>query len=242
METVATLIVLASVIAALFGLVNLIKPLGLLRIRRRRYAAAVLGGSILAFFGGALLGAASQPGGLNAGIERAEKEREARAGAATATAAAPAAKKQVSDQLTQAEYEAYINGVQSALRPCDTAVSAAVDGIKGGDSYAAYPLVSRAEDLCLSTSSNVSAVKIPRSAKGETKKAFQDAREACEFVGTAKWAAMREAAKVLDGDNRPSAVSKAKADLEAMNPATTRCVMTIALIGVQAGLKLPDQE
>jgi hypothetical protein len=235
MEAVAIIIILASIGAGLFGLINLVKPLGLLRIRRRRYAAAVVGGSVFAFFCGALLGAASQPGGLNTGIERAEKENGARGAGAAPKVEQPAG-------VTQAEFDAYYNGVQDALRPCDTAVTAAAESIQGGDVYSAYPVVSRAEDLCLSTGSDVRSVKIPRSARGEVKKAFEEARDACEYVGTAKWSAMRQAAKVLDGDSRPSTVSNAKAELGGMNTATIQCVTTILGVAVKAGVKLPGEK
>lgn len=236
MFALALIVFLISIPAGIAGLVLVIKPIP--PITKRRVGAAILAASFVMFWGGAITaGATMSPEMKAAGEAQQKKDEEDRARAA---AAVPKVEQPAG--VTQAEFDAYYNGVQDALRPCDTAVTAAAESIKGGDVYSAYPVVSRAEDLCLSTGSDVRSVKIPRSARGEVKKAFEEARDACEYVGTAKWSAMRQAAKVLDGDSRPSTVSNAKAELEGMNTATLQCVTTIIGVGVKAGVKLPGEK
>lgn len=234
MEVFAGFVVLASLLLGLFGLVNLVKPLGVAKITRRRHAAGVIAGAVFLLFAGGLLGAASQPGGLSAAADAPAVKGPADPEVKRAEAK-PAG-------ISQAEYDAYYQGVMVALGPCDTAVSTAAEAMQGGDILTAYSAAKHAEDTCLSTNTNVRAVKIPRSARGEVKDAFEEAREACEYVGTAKWAAMRQAAKVLDGDMRPSAVSRAKEDLEAIGPVTMRCVATVIGVGVKAGVQLPGDD
>lgn len=239
MEAIAVIILLAAVAAGIFGIINLIKPLGFMRINRRRHGAAVLGGSVVVFFLAALLGAAAQPGGLQAGVEKAEAERRAEAKAKPA--AAPAAAPQPAG-VTQADMDRFYSEVQQAVGPCDARVSAAVDAMAGGDAYVAFPIVQAAESTCLSTSSEVGSIDIPRAAKGEVKKAFQDAREACALSGTIKWSAMGKVKKVVNGDMRPSAVSAATSELESTGSYTMRCAVAVGIAAVKAGVKVPGGE
>lgn len=240
METVATIIVLASVGAALFGLVNLIKPLGLLRIRRRRYAAAVVGGSVVTFFGAALLGAASQPGGLNAGIERAEKEREARGGAAAGPAEAPAVKEAPPEGVTQGEFNAVWGAAKVVMSRCDTPVRRAGEIVGTGDVYAAYPAVQRAEQDCNQAMMLMRDIEPPKSAKGDVRRAIVEARDACATTAFIKGDAMKKLGLVVNGDARPSAFADAKAELERGQLSNLHCLAKFAAAAEAAGVTLPE--
>lgn len=239
METVATLIVLASIVVGLFGLINLVKPLGLLRVRRRRHAAAVVGGSVVAFFGGALMGAASQPGGLNAGIERAEKERDTRGGAAAA-AKMPAVKETAPEGVTQIEFNAVWGSAKVVMERCDEPVRRAGEIVGTGDVYAAYPAVQRAEQECNRATRLMDNIRPPASAKGDVKRALIDAREACSTTTGIKSEAMRKLALVVNGDSRPSAFAEAKAELQRGQLSSLSCIAKFAAAAEAAGVTLPE--
>lgn len=240
METVAILIVLASLGAGLFGLINLVKPLGLLRIRRRRYAAAVVAGAVVAFFCGGLLGAASQPGGLKAGAERAAKEREARAGAGEAPKPAAAVKAAPPPGVTQIEFNAVWGATKVVMARCDDPLRRAGEIVGTGDVYAAYPAVQRAEQECNRAMMLMRDIDPPKSAKGAVKRAFLDAREACSTTAFIKGQAMEKLGRVINGDARPSAVSDAKAEIENGQMANVSCIAKFAAAATAAGLTLPE--
>lgn len=237
MEAIAVIIILAAVGAGIFGLINLAKPLGFLRIRRRRHGAAVLGGSIVAFFLGGLLGAASQPGGLEAGRAKAAAEREAAEKAKPAPAPAPAPKP---TGVTQAELNATWGATKVIMDQCDGPVAAAGQSLSGGDVYAAYPYVQRAEQACTDAMMRMSDLAIPRSAKGDVRKAFNDAKSACQTTAFIKSEAMKKVGIVVNGDTRPSAFTDAQAEMKQGQIASLNCVATFAKAAEAADLVLPE--
>lgn len=240
MEAVAIIIILASIGAGLFGLINLVKPLGLLRIRRRRYAAAVVGGSVFAFFCGALLGAASQPGGLNTGIERAEKENGARGEAAAAPAEKPAPKQAPPQGVTQVEFNAVWGAAKVVMSRCDTPLRRAGEIVGTGDVYAAYPAVQRAEEDCNQAMMLMSDIEPPKSAKGDVRRAIIEARDACATTAFIKADAMKKLGLVVNGDTRPSAFADAKAELERGQLSNLHCLAKFAAAAEAAGVTLPE--
>ncbi|WP_438852479.1 hypothetical protein [Brevundimonas nasdae] len=241
METVAALLLVGSILAFLFGVVNIIYPLKQLKITKRLVGVFIVIGSMAGCMGAGSLGIAAQPGGWTAEMARQEAERKE---AEKNKPAEPvvAAKTAPPAGVTQAEFDVYQQSIMTALAPCDQAVARAGAVLQEGDVYSAYPVVKSAENVCLGTSTDVTGVKIPRSAKGEVKKAFQDARDSCRMVGTMKWSAMRDLAKVLDGDNRPSAVSAAREGMESASGFTLRCVVGLAATAEAANLKFMAED
>lgn len=235
MEAVAILVVLASIGAGLFGLVNLIKPLGWFRLTSRRYAAALVVASFFAFMVGGLMGAASQPGGLSAAME---------AEAESSTASAPTkdehTEKAAPAGVTQAEFDSLWARIKIAMEPCDAQVGRAGEAMSGGNAYAAYPLVIRAKDVCWSASSAISDLDLPRSAKGDARKALDEGRDACSMAMFLKRQAMDKVAKVVDGDSRPSAVAAAQSEMEDAGRQTMACVIGMGRAAEASDLVLPE--
>ena len=239
METFAIIMVLASFVVGIFGLINIAKPLGWLKITRRLHGAAVFGASIVAFFLFSLLGAASQPGGLSA----APAEASTKAPEVKEKADAPsevAAKKPVG--VTQAEFNAMWSQMKSVVGQCDAAVAGAQEGMKTGDVYKAYPRIQRAVEVCRDASLDAYNVEVPRSAKGEIRKKLLDGRDACQMSIIAKQIAMESVGKVANGDGRPSAVSKAQEDMERSGQGALHCAVGFMSAANEAGLVLPEVE
>lgn len=236
-DAIGITLVLAAFAGFVFGLVNLVKPLGLLRIRNRRRALALLGGSLGVFILGGVVGAAGMPGGL--------------AGAADAAPVSPTPNAQrsiesvdkvrpVTAGISETEFVGVWTSVKAAMEPCDNQVGAAGQTLRGGDLYGAFPLVQRARETCMAASVAVSNVDVPRSAKGDVRKAIEEAKERCSTTMFVKREAMGKVAKVVDGDARPSVVSAAREELERGSTMTMGCLVGFMAAAEKAGHQLPE--
>lgn len=228
MEILAIMVALASVAGFLFGLVNLVKPLGWLKITRRRHGLYLVVGSFFVFIFASLVGAASQPGGLSAASEGA-------AGPAERASPKEAAAKPAG--LTQAEYDQLWTQTSQIMEGCDLPMRAAGEALGTGDPYAAFGPVTRARRACEAAWLEMSDLRLPRSARGDVKKAAEKAVDECEMALFLKREAMGQVAKVLDGDTRPSAVQKAQEDMESATASTYMCVAAYAGLASTAGLE-----
>ena len=235
MEAVAIIIVLASFAAGVYGIINIIKPLGFLRIRKRWHGLVVLGGSCFTFVLGGLLGAAGQPGGLSAAPAEASAKAPESGAPAQAAAKKPAG-------VTQVEFNTMWSQMKSVVGQCDAAVAGAQEGMKSGDVYKAYPRIQMAYEVCRDASLDVYKVEVPRSAKGEIRKKLLQARDACQMSIVSKQIAMESVGKVANGDGRPSAVSKAQEDMETSGQGALQCAVGFMGAASEAGLTLPEIE
>lgn len=233
MQALAIFIVLISPLVFIFGLVNLIRPIKAARITRRRVGGFIMLGSVVAFMAGGLIGAATQP---TAPTQRVADEVSApNGGPMPAPPAQP-------EGVTQAEFTGMWTMTKNAFEPCDAQINAAASALQGGNAYAAYPVVEGAKSVCSDAHSALYDIALPRSAKGDVKKALQKAKEDCSLSGFLKFQAMDKMLKVVDGDQRPSAVSEATSALRDAGSSTMMCVAAYAGAAETAHLKLPEFE
>ena len=232
MEEVAVFIVVASVLLALFAIVNLVKPLGLARIRRRQDAAAVLGGSAILLFAGGMLGAIAQSGALNA--SKVATDRDGAAPMPAAAAANPPA------GVTQIEFEAIWGSTKVIMDRCDGQLRRVSDALRGGDIYDAYSVVQRAKQECSRTPSLMDRIEIPEAAREDVRSSLKKAIGACGETVTIKSEAMDKVATFLDGDGRASLFDAAQADMQRARLAMLQCVGQFGKAADTAGLVLPE--
>lgn len=234
-DAIGIILVLAAMVGFVFGVVNLIKPLGRLKITDRLRALAVVGGSFVVFLVGGFVGAAGMSGGPTGAADASAAPPATELGAASAKTARanPAG-------ISEAEFVGIWTSVKVAMEPCDNQVGRAGEALQGGDIYGAYPLVQRARETCMHASMAVSDVDIPRSAKGEVRKAIEEARERCSTTMFVKRKAMGKVAKVVDGDARPSAVAAAREELEEGSTMTMGCIVGFMSAAEKAGHVLPE--
>lgn len=233
MEAVAIIIVLASFAAGVYGIINIIKPLGFLRIRKRWHGLVVLGGSCFAFLLGGMLGAVSQPGGLSA------VPAEASAKAPESDVPAQAAAKKPAG-LTQDEFDGMWRRVKSSMESCDAPLRRAGEVVGTGNVYAAFGPVKAAGEACKAVWIGMDRIEIPRSAKGEVKKALSDARETCSTAAYLKTEAMEQMAKVLDGDARPSVMADLQDKMQRGGDLSSGCFVGFLGAAGEAGLTMPE--
>lgn len=235
MEALATAIVLLSVPAFIFGLVNVIRPIQKLGIRKPVVGGIIMLAAFFSFFAGGLLGAASQPGGLEGLPEERPAASAEKRDRAPAEKAAPA-------NITQAEFDAVWTQATQLMAPCDRAVDSATTALLSGNAYTAYPAVQRAEQTCGSVSLDMFDLDIPRSAKGEVREKLKEAKDRCQSAMTQKQIAMKGIARVLDGDSRPSAVSAAQEDAERAQAMVLGCAVSFMSAAQAGGLNFAGME
>ncbi|GLK49640.1 hypothetical protein GCM10017620_26130 [Brevundimonas intermedia] len=234
MFALALIVFLISIPAGIAGLVLVIKPIP--PITKRRVGAAILAASFVMFWGGAITaGATMSPEMKAAGEAQQKKDQEDRARAAAAVA-----KVEQPVGVTQAEFDAVWGATKVVMDRCDAPLRRAGEIVGTGDMYAAYPAVQRAEDECNQAMLLMQDIDPPKSAKGDVKRAFLDAREACATTAFIKGDAMAKLAKVVNGDSRPSAFAEVKAELERGQLSNLHCLAKFAAAAEAAGLTLPE--
>lgn len=238
MQGLATAIVIISFFVGVFGLVNIVYPIKALRIRKRLIGVLILLGAVAACMGGGVLGVSTQPGGWEKAHADGEAQRKADGARAAAAAAAEPPARPVG--MTEAEFLGVWSEAKRLMDPCDTRVGRAGDAMRTGDLYAAYDVVTQAQAVCEAASRDISAIPIPRSAKGDARKALIEARDRCSTAMFAKRQAMGKVARVVDGDARPSAVAEARRENELASTMTLGCVAAFAQAAEKAGYTLPE--
>lgn len=233
MEAVAIIVVLASFAVGVYGIINIIKPLGFLRIRKRWHGLVVLGSSCFTFLLGGLLGAAGQPGGLSAA------PAEASAKAAESGAPALAAAKKPAG-VTQAEFDGMWRQVKGSMESCDASLRRAGEVVGAGNAYNSFGPVKAAGETCKAVWLGMDRIEIPRSAKGDVKKALSDARDTCSTAAYLKTEAMEQMAKVLDGDARPSVMADLQDKMQRGGDLSSGCFVEFLGAAGKAGLTLPE--
>lgn len=240
MQAFAGFIIFVSFIAFILGVVNVIRPQAWMKVRKRLIGAFIILGSMAGCVGGSIMSASADPG-LAAAMEAGRAEREAReAKAAEEDKAKPAEVRPAG--MTQAEFNSVWSDVKVKMERCDVAVRRAGEVVGSGNAYAAYGPTKSAAEVCRSAWSEMSSIRAPRSAKGEVKKAMQDARSRCSDAVLWKQMAMDALVKVLDGDQRPSAMSDATDKLSTARDLSTGCWLGYLSAAEKAGLDLPEFE
>lgn len=219
------LLALASLAAMLISIIAIIRPLPKLKLPTRGRAALALVGSFVLI---GVAGAVLPP-------EYAEKGK-ASTGAPTTTAATKPATP--TPDMT-AEVVALFEQVKEEVRGCDAASQIVADAFdKNHDVYELYEIVGRATERCKDSWQGLNGLKPPPSARGEIKSAFQEALETCSTAYFSKFDAYEKISKVIDGDNRPSAVSKAKESMEFATTGQMVCVAGFLSAGSKAGVSM----
>lgn len=232
MEAFAIIMVLASLIAGIYGLINWAKPLGFLKITKRWQGAAVFGGAFISFWVFAFIGAASQPGGLSASTPN-EQQAETQSSAAVES---PAKK----DGVTQEEFNAVWNRVKNEMERCDAPLRRAGNAIGTGDVYTAFGPVKAASEACETAWLDMGRIDIPKSAKGDAKKAIKEALDTCNTAIYLKRESMKQLQTVLDGDVRPSVMADLKDKMDRGAGLTTRCTYEFLAAASKSDLVLPE--
>jgi hypothetical protein len=132
--------------------------------------------------------------------------------------------------------------VLDGIAECDSAATTAAGAMGGGstDIYEAYRLATRAESACRAAVPVLAALKPPEHAKGDVRKAFKDALNACTQAATAKQLTMSAAAEVVNGDSSPKTVNRAAQQTNDALASSFRCGALFIAATDKAGLELPE--
>ncbi len=238
METLGGILVLASLAAFVLGVVNVIRPQGWMRVRKRLVGLFIVLGSL----GSCVAGAAMLPPPDVEATQAAPKAEEAASkpprNITDRPEKAPPALK--TSGLTQAEFDGMWAGVKRQMERCDAPVRRAGEVVGTGNAYAAFRPVKAASDACREAWLGIDRIEIPRSAKGDVKKALRDARERCSTAAVVKKEAMDRMAKVLDGDDKPSSMAALQDSLKRGTDLSTGCWLGFLAAATEADLEMPE--
>lgn len=227
MEAIADFILFASLAAFIVGVVNVIRPQAWMKVRKRLVGAFMVLGSL----GGCVAGGMMLPPTTTSTAPAAEAAKPAR----PTVQATPKV-----DGVTQSEFDTLWAGVKNHMERCDAPLRRAGEAIGRGDVYLAFAPVKAAGDACRAAWLDTGKLEIPRSAKGDVKKALTEARSTCDTASYTKMQAMQQMAKVLDGDARPSAMASLSETVDRGKVLSTGCMLAFMGAAEKAGLTLPE--
>lgn len=232
MEAIGGFIIFASFAVFILGVVNIIRPQSWMKVKKRLVGVFIILGSM----GGCVAGASMLPPveATSAGAEKAPAKVADKEPARVAEAPAKPA------GMNQAEFDAVWSQVKMKMEQCDVPLRRAGEAVGTGNAYAAFAPVKAAGEACKSVWLEMGRIEIPRSAKGDVKKAMQAAQDTCESAAYQKKEAMEQMAKVLDGDMRPSAMAELQETLERGKALASGCWIGFMSAADDAGLTLPE--
>lgn len=252
MQAFAGFIIFVSFIVFILGVVNVIRPQAWMKVRKRLIGAFIILGSMAGCVGGSIMSVSAEPGGWAAAMEAGREAREAEEAKAaqekqakpevaeTADAAKLPTAAPRTHGLTQAEFDGIWTGVKSQMERCDAPVRRAGEVVGTGNAYAAFRPVKAASEACRDAWLGIDRIEIPRSAKGEVKKALREARERCSTAAVVKKEAMDRMAKVLDGDDKPSTMAALQDSLKRGTDLSSGCWLGFLAAATEAGLEMPE--
>ncbi|MBB4797568.1 hypothetical protein HNP32_001292 [Brevundimonas bullata] len=231
MEAIGGFIIFASFAAFILGVVNVIRPQAWMKVRKRLVGLFIILGSM----GGCVAGASMVP--------PAPASTQAAVEGETGKAAAPAAVQPAQQAgMTQVEFEGLWSGVKNRMERCDMPTRRAGAALGTGDVYAAYGPTKQAAEACKDVWLTLDEVPLPRSAKGDVRKALEKGVDDCETAMFLKTQALEALLKVLDGDARPSAMEAVKTGMQRGQAGSTVCILSFMGAADKAGLVLPELE
>lgn len=119
---------------------------------------------------------------------------------------------------------AMIDAFHDLVAPCDAAAQVAQASLgPTGNVREAYATAKHAEAICTQVSMDLMSIKPPAGARGDVKQAFDQALSDCGAAYGSKRSAYGELAKLIDSDQRPSAVAKVTEELEFTRTFAVRC-------------------
>lgn len=119
---------------------------------------------------------------------------------------------------------AMIDAFHDLVAPCDAAAQVAQASLgPTGNVREAYSTAKHAEAVCTQVRMDLMRLKPPAGARGDVKKAFDQALSDCAAAYGSKRSAYGELAKLIDGDQRPSAVAKVTEEMEFTRTFAVRC-------------------
>lgn len=226
MEVIGALVILISFVAFVLGVVNVIRPQGWMKVQKRLVGLFIILGSMA----GCVAGGSMMPPAPTSTVAPAEKE------------AADAPEPAKPSGMTQAEFTAIWSEVKGRMERCDGPTRRAAEALGTGNAYAAFAPTQAAAAACEDAWMKISAIDLPRSAKGEARKSLKEAIDVCEAAAYAKREALKSLLKVIDGDQRPSVMNEVTSEMERGKNGAMMCVIGFMAAAEEAGLVLPELE
>lgn len=145
-----------------------------------------------------------------------------------AVAEAPAA-------TAKADAIGFYHDVMSAIGSCDRAGGAVSNAGQSGDMVALYQAADAMEAACLSTSSDVRAIDVPKTVGKKVYEDLTNAREACENAYLNRWSAAGSMKEALDDMGSISRQAELRQASEATQAGILACAAGLMGGAMEAG-------
>jgi hypothetical protein len=137
---------------------------------------------------------------------------------------------------------AFYQHFQEVTQGCDTAGDQAKALLKSGETVGGYQVLTEAQDQCKAAFMAVTNMQVPEVENTESKTALGAAKDACGVAYWSKRNAYRDVAKVINGDERPSAQATAADSSTKANDQLGACVAQMMKAVHEAGGSVPEQD
>lgn len=123
-------------------------------------------------------------------------------------------------------------------QPCDAAATQVEAALQRGASgrVTAYSAASQAKSICANAGLDVLAIRAPSSLDQTAQKAFRQAMSECGSAYAGRSVMYGEMMKVLDGDRRPSQLSRVQTAGQTSQNEIVQCALTITALGNEAAV------
>lgn len=123
-------------------------------------------------------------------------------------------------------------------QPCDAAAAQVNAALQRGasGSVAAYSAASRAKSLCANAGLDILTIRVPPPLDRTAQKAFREALSECGSAYAGRSVMYGEMQKVLDGDRRPSQLSRVQMAAQTSQSEIVQCGLTVTALINEAGV------
>ena len=139
----------------------------------------------------------------------------------------------------QEDFERVNSSFVAAAAPCQSGFSAAGAAMRTGNRYRAYDVVTRARQACVNAWENVNTVKFSSATPEPLRDKLNADLDECSHAFAQYGGILITISKVLDGDDRPSTVSEATAQIGPATNAVGDCMQTYTADLRSGGVVLP---
>jgi len=140
----------------------------------------------------------------------------------------------------RAAFEETHNRFMGLANRCDSAWGVMTDAAGSNDAYAAYTAADRGSDICRDVSLAMGRLEFSNLIERDTRRALNRAVDECSLAMVGRQTAMDQAARIFDGNVRPSAVDEFQQRAGFAQQQTIQCMVQYIRAATDAGYEIPE--
>lgn len=181
-------------------------------------------------------------------VAREDARREVAAAAQREAEAAPPPSQQEPEQPGPPSTEARASFLQThtafmgLANRCDSAWGIMTDAAGTNDTYAAYGAARRGAEICGGVSYRLGRLEFSSLIEPDTRRALNRAVDECSLAMFLRKTSMDQAARIFDGNIRPSAVEEFRQEARRAQQQTIQCMVQYLGAATDGGYEVPSLE